>query len=89
MGTANLTREEFRQRGDVIRALRIASGRRVGDLASACGLKAGSLTNIESGVQQASWRALHALARELRTPINTLLRDPDTPQPVRANGTAA
>jgi transcriptional regulator with XRE-family HTH domain len=77
MSAVSRIRKPVRQRGDVIRGLRVASGRRTGEFAKACGLKLGSLTNIEGEDQQASWEALHRIARELAVPVRTLLRNPD------------
>ena len=70
-----------RQNGEAIRAIRRTAGRRVSDVAKACGLRPGALTNIECGNRQASWEALNRIARELAVPITALLRDPDRPHP--------
>ena len=81
-----------RQNGAAIRAIRRKDGRGVSELAEACKLAPGALTNIECNHRQASWEALNRIARELAVPVKALLRDPDGPQPVAAdepNGTAA
>jgi len=89
MSADQLTRQPVRQRGDVIRQLRLTSGRRVPDLARSCGLSAGTLRNYESERAQAGWPAIHALARALAAPVTTLLRNPDEPVPaLGAPGTA-
>lgn len=86
MNAVSLTSKPVRQRGDVIRSLRRAQGLRPGEFARRCGFDhPGSLTNIEGEVRQASWEALHRIARELAVPVSTLLRDPDEPQPAVAD----
>lgn len=88
MSQPSLTPRQVRQRGDVIRSLRRAQGVRASIFAKRCGFDhPGSLTNIEGEVRQASWEALHRIARELAVPVTTILRDPA--EAPAENGTAA
>jgi DNA-binding XRE family transcriptional regulator len=65
-----------RQNGAAIRALRRKDGQRVSDLAETCGLHAQALVNIENGFRQASWEALHRIAKALCVPVAAISNDP-------------
>lgn len=89
MDTRSITRRQVRQRGDVIRELRRRDGRKASVFAIACGFaKGGTVTNIENETQQASWEALHSIARELAVPVAMILRDPESVRPAAKDDAA-
>ena len=61
--------------GEQLRQLRKDQGRSLADVAQACGMSLGLLSQIERGLSSISVKTLHALARELDVPPDTLLRN--------------
>ncbi|EHK64843.1 helix-turn-helix domain-containing protein [Achromobacter arsenitoxydans] len=61
--------------GQQLRQLRKQQGRSLADVARACGMSVGLLSQIERGLSSASVKVLHALAREFRVSVNSLLRN--------------
>lgn len=73
MDSTDLTR----QRGDVMRALRLKSGLTAAATARAAGLSPGAYRNYEGEHAQAGMPALHSVARVFGVPVGVILRDPD------------
>ncbi|WP_251864482.1 helix-turn-helix domain-containing protein [Achromobacter sp. Marseille-Q4962] len=61
--------------GQQLRQLRKQQGRPLVEVATACGLSVGLLSQIERGLSSASVKVLHALAREFGVSVNALLRN--------------
>lgn len=61
--------------GQQLRQLRKQQGRSLADVARACGMSLGLLSQIERGLSSASVKVLHLLAREFRVSVNSLLRN--------------
>lgn len=61
--------------GQQLRQLRKQHGRSLADVARACGMSVGLLSQIERGLSSASVKILHLLAREFSVSVNTLLRN--------------
>ncbi|MDH1522212.1 helix-turn-helix domain-containing protein [Achromobacter mucicolens] len=61
--------------GQQLRQLRKQQGRSLADVAQACGMSLGLLSQIERGLSSASVKVLHLLAREFRVSVNALLRN--------------
>ena len=61
--------------GQQLRQLRKQQGRSLADVAQACGMSLGLLSQIERGLSSASVKVLHLLAREFRVSVNSLLRN--------------
>lgn len=61
--------------GQQLRQLRKQQGRSLADVARACGMSLGLLSQIERGLSSASVKVLHLLAREFRVSVNALLRN--------------
>jgi transcriptional regulator with XRE-family HTH domain len=61
--------------GQQLRQLRKQQGRSLAEVARACGMSVGLLSQIERGLSSASIKALHLLAREFRVSVNSLLRN--------------
>lgn len=61
--------------GQQLRQLRKQQGRSLADVAQACGMSLGLLSQIERGLSSASVKVLHMLAREFRVSVNSLLRN--------------
>ena len=61
--------------GQQLRQLRKQHGRSLADVAQACGMSVGLLSQIERGLSSASVKMLHQLAREFGVSVNTLLRN--------------
>lgn len=66
--------------GQQIRQLRKSQQKSLTELADACQLSVGLLSQIERGMSSISVKSLHALARELKVTPNSLLRNADTEQ---------
>ena len=61
--------------GQQLRQLRKQQGRSLSDVARACGMSVGLLSQIERGLSSASVKVLQLLAREFRVSVNSLLRN--------------
>ena len=61
--------------GQQLRQLRKQHGRSLADVAQACGMSLGLLSQIERGLSSASVKMLHQLAREFGVSVNALLRN--------------
>lgn len=61
--------------GEQLRQLRKDQGRSLADVAQACGMSLGLLSQIERGLSSISVKTLHALAHELHASPDTLLRN--------------
>ncbi|OZI66391.1 XRE family transcriptional regulator [Bordetella genomosp. 11] len=61
--------------GEQLRQLRKGQGRSLADVAQACGMSLGLLSQIERGLSSISVKTLHALSRELNVSPDTLLRN--------------
>jgi len=61
--------------GQQLRQLRKQQQRSLAEVARACGMSVGLLSQIERGLSSASVKALHGLAREFDVSLNTLLRN--------------
>ncbi|ANN65119.1 helix-turn-helix domain-containing protein [Bordetella bronchialis] len=61
--------------GEQLRQLRKEQGRSLADVAGACGMSLGLLSQIERGLSSISVKTLRALARELRVSADALLRN--------------
>ncbi|AOB29596.1 XRE family transcriptional regulator [Bordetella sp. H567] len=61
--------------GEQLRQLRKDQGRSLADVAQACGMSLGRLSQIERGLSSISVKTLHALAHELDASPDTLLRN--------------
>lgn len=61
--------------GQQLRQLRKQHGRSLADVAQACSMSLGLLSQIERGLSSASVKTLHQLAREFGVSVNTLLRN--------------
>ncbi|ARP79599.1 XRE family transcriptional regulator [Bordetella genomosp. 8] len=61
--------------GEQLRQLRKDQGRSLADVAGACGMSLGLLSQIERGLSSISVKTLRLLARELRVSADTLLRN--------------
>ncbi|CAB3690297.1 HTH-type transcriptional regulator PuuR [Achromobacter deleyi] len=61
--------------GQQLRQLRKGQGRSLADVAQACGMSLGLLSQIERGLSSASVKTLHQLAREFGVSVNALLRN--------------
>jgi transcriptional regulator with XRE-family HTH domain len=61
--------------GEQLRQLRKDQGRSLADVARACGMSLGLLSQIERGLSSISVKTLRALARELRVSPDSLLRN--------------
>lgn len=61
--------------GQQLRQLRKQQRRSLADVAQACGMSLGLLSQIERGLSSASVKVLHLLAREYRVSVNSLLRN--------------
>jgi transcriptional regulator with XRE-family HTH domain len=61
--------------GQQLRQLCKQQGRPLADVARACGISLGLLSQIERGLSSASVKILHLLAREFRVSVNSLLRN--------------
>lgn len=66
--------------GQQLRQLRKQQGRSLTDVASACGMSVGLLSQIERGLSSASVKALDLLAREFQVSVNSLLRNAEHTQ---------
>ena len=58
--------------GQQLRQLRKGQGRSLADVAQACGMSLGLLSQIERGLSSASVKTLHQLAREFGVSVNAL-----------------
>lgn len=65
-----------RQNGSAIRALRIKSGLKPGEMATAARISYSTLDNIENERKNASAEVLHRIASVLDVPVAALIRDP-------------
>jgi transcriptional regulator with XRE-family HTH domain len=74
--------------GEQLRELRKAQGRSLVQLATACNMSVGRLSQIERGLSAITVSTLDALARELQVPAQTLLRNAE-PQEGDLNGQVA
>jgi transcriptional regulator with XRE-family HTH domain len=61
--------------GQQLRQLRKQQRRSLADVAHACGMSLGLLSQIERGLSSASVKVLHLLACEFRVSVNSLLRN--------------
>ncbi|CAB3628097.1 MAG: helix-turn-helix domain-containing protein [Achromobacter sp.] len=61
--------------GQQLRQLRKQHGRSLADVAQACAMSVGLLSQIERGLSSASVKTLHQLAREFGVSVNALLRN--------------
>ncbi|KRC82972.1 HTH-type transcriptional regulator PuuR [compost metagenome] len=61
--------------GQQLRQLRKQHGRSLADVARACGMSLGLLSQIERGLSSASVKVLQLLAREFGVSVNSLLRN--------------
>lgn len=61
--------------GEQLRQLRKDQGRSLADVAQACGMSLGLLSQIERGLSSISVKTLRALARELHVSADSLLRN--------------
>jgi transcriptional regulator with XRE-family HTH domain len=61
--------------GEQLRQLRKDQGRSLADVARACGMSLGLLSQVERGLSSISVKTLRVLARELRVPADALLRN--------------
>jgi quercetin dioxygenase-like cupin family protein/DNA-binding XRE family transcriptional regulator len=61
--------------GEQLRQLRKDQGRSLADVAQACGMSLGLLSQVERGLSSISVKTLRALARELHVSTDTLLRN--------------
>lgn len=61
--------------GEQLRHLRKRQRRPLAEVAAACGVSLGLLSQIERGLSSPSLKVLHALAREYSVPLDTLLRN--------------
>ncbi|CUJ64413.1 HTH-type transcriptional regulator PuuR [Achromobacter kerstersii] len=66
--------------GQQLRQLRKQQGRSLTDVASACGMSVGLLSQIERGLSSASVKTLDLLAREFQVSVNSLLRNAEHTQ---------
>ncbi|CAB3861933.1 helix-turn-helix domain-containing protein [Achromobacter denitrificans] len=66
--------------GQQLRQLRKQQGRSLAEVARACGISLGLLSQIERGLSSASVKILHLLAREFRVSVNSLLRNAEHTQ---------
>ncbi|WAI82400.1 MULTISPECIES: helix-turn-helix domain-containing protein [Achromobacter] len=66
--------------GQQLRQLRKQQGRSLADVARACGMSLGLLSQIERGLSSASVKVLHLLAREFQVSVNSLLRNAEHTQ---------
>ncbi|EFF76189.1 cupin domain-containing protein [Achromobacter piechaudii] len=66
--------------GQQLRQLRKQQGRSLADVARACGMSLGLLSQIERGLSSASVKILHLLAREFHVSVNSLLRNAEHTQ---------
>ena len=64
-----------RQNGLTIRHMRIKSGRKPGEFATAARISYSTLDNIENERKNASAEVLHRIATELDVPVAALIRD--------------
>ncbi len=66
--------------GQQLRQLRKQQGRSLAEVARACGMSLGLLSQIERGLSSASVKVLHLLAREFNVSVNSLLRNAEHTQ---------
>lgn len=66
--------------GQQLRQLRKQQGRSLAEVARACGMSLGLLSQIERGLSSASVKVLHVLAREFNVSVNSLLRNAEHTQ---------
>ncbi|MDT4815878.1 helix-turn-helix protein [compost metagenome] len=66
--------------GQQLRQLRKQQGRSLADVAHACGISLGLLSQIERGLSSVSVKILHLLAREFHVSVNSLLRNAEHTQ---------
>ncbi|MGH8817879.1 helix-turn-helix domain-containing protein [Achromobacter pestifer] len=66
--------------GQQLRQLRKQQGRSLAEVARACGMSLGLLSQIERGLSSASVKVLHMLAREFNVSVNSLLRNAEHTQ---------
>jgi len=66
--------------GQQLRQLRKQQRRSLAEVAGACGISLGLLSQIERGLSSASVKILHLLAREFRVSVNSLLRNAEHTQ---------
>lgn len=66
--------------GQQLRQLRKQHGRSLAEVAGACGISLGLLSQIERGLSSASIKILHLLARQFRVSVNSLLRNAEHTQ---------
>ena len=66
--------------GQQLRQLRKEQGRSLAEVARACGMSLGLLSQIERGLSSASVKVLHLLAREFHVSVNSLLRNAEPTQ---------
>ena len=71
--------------GQQLRQLRNAQGKSLTQIAGACGVSVGTLSQIERGLSSLSIRMLHMVAAELGVPPDSLLRNAENPL-VEASG---
>lgn len=65
-----------RQNGLAIRHLRIKSGKKPGEFATAARISYSTLDNIENERKNASPEVLHRIAAALDVPVGALIREP-------------
>ncbi|MHC3911284.1 helix-turn-helix domain-containing protein [Achromobacter marplatensis] len=66
--------------GQQLRQLRKQQKRSLAEVARACGMSLGLLSQIERGLSSASVKVLHMLAREFNVSVNSLLRNAEHTQ---------
>lgn len=70
-----MTSKQTRQNGLAIRHLRIKSGKKPGEFASAARISYSTLDNIENERKSASPEVLHRIALALDVPVGALIRE--------------